>query len=176
MKTTDGGTLAATGYDNGRSGDSDGDYSKEESNQDEEYDDECPTIKLSCWDKQRIRQPWRKTLIVKILGRKIGYSYLTKRLIQLWKHKGSVVFTDLGNEFYLVKFTNDDDDYYTVFFDGPCLISDHILAVRQWQPNFFPEEAVIDRAVILVQIPNLLIEYYDKPFLNRIGNRIGRTV
>lgn len=106
-----------------------------------------------------------------ILGQRIGYSYFVKQLEQLWKPKGTVVFIDLGNEFYLVKFSNND-----VLFDGPWMVSDHILVVHQWQPNFFPEEAVIDKAVVGARIPNLPIEYYDKPFLDRIGNRIGRTV
>lgn len=81
----------------------------------------------------------------------------------------------MGKEFYIAKFSNDDDND-TVLFDGPWIVSDHILAVCQWQPNFFLKEAVIDRAVIWVRIPHLPIEDYDNPFLNRIGNRSGRTV
>lgn len=42
------------------------------------------------------------------------------------------MFSDLGNEFYLVKFS-------AVMFDGPWIVSEHILAVGQWHPNFFLE-------------------------------------
>lgn len=110
-----------------------------------------------------------------MLIRKIGYTYLTRQLMQLWKPKISIVFIDLGSKFCLVKFSN-DGDYDIVLFDGPWMVSDHILAVRQWQLNFFSEEFIIDRAIIWIRIPGLPIEYYDKLFLNKIGNRIGRTV
>ena len=43
----------------------DGDY-------DEEMDADCLTIKLTKEEKIRIRRPWRRTLIIKLLGENIG--------------------------------------------------------------------------------------------------------
>ncbi|XVF43936.1 hypothetical protein PTKIN_Ptkin02bG0081000 [Pterospermum kingtungense] len=42
----------------------------------EEKEEDCPTIFLSKEEKACLRRPWRQTLIVKVMGRKMGYSYL----------------------------------------------------------------------------------------------------
>ncbi|KAJ9177110.1 hypothetical protein P3X46_012361 [Hevea brasiliensis] len=50
------------------------------------------------------------------------------------------------------------------------------MLVREWQPNFDPEQASIDKVMVWIQIPNLPIEYFNKLFLLKVGNKIGRTV
>ena len=62
--------------------------------------------------------------------------------------------TDLGNEFFLVKFES-EEDYDHVLFDGPWMVADQYITVRQWQPNFDPEEASIETVVVWVRLPNL---------------------
>lgn len=59
---------------------------------------------------------------------------------------------------------------------GSWLIGDHYLTVLQWQPNFEPESMAINRALVWVRLPNLLIEYYDKGFILYMGSRIRRLV
>ncbi|KAJ8758955.1 hypothetical protein K2173_003193 [Erythroxylum novogranatense] len=49
--------------------------SQEDSNVEEVDDPECPTIHMSPTDKQRIRRVWANMLIVKVLGRHIGYRF-----------------------------------------------------------------------------------------------------
>ena len=43
---------------------------------DEETDPDCPIIRLSKEEKTRICLPWKQTLIVKLLGKNIGYHLL----------------------------------------------------------------------------------------------------
>ncbi|EOY10263.1 Uncharacterized protein TCM_025636 [Theobroma cacao] len=43
-----------------------------------------PHIRLTKEEKRRIRRLWRNTLIVKLLGREISYTYLCNRVKQLW--------------------------------------------------------------------------------------------
>ena len=45
-------------------------------------------IKLSKETKLRIRGLWSKALIVKLYGRKIGFTYIQNKLQQLWKPSG----------------------------------------------------------------------------------------
>ena len=49
----------------------------EEDDSDEEVDLDCPTIRVS-EEKVRIRVPWKRTMIIKLLGRSIGYHLLLK--------------------------------------------------------------------------------------------------
>ena len=42
----------------------------------EDLEVECPLIRLIKEKKERIRLPWKRTLILKLLGRNIGYHLL----------------------------------------------------------------------------------------------------
>lgn len=57
---------------------------------------------------------------------------------QLWNAKGSISLADLGNEYYLARFIN-EEDYDRALLGGPWLIVDHYLTVQQWRPNFDPD-------------------------------------
>lgn len=48
---------------------------------------ECPEIILSPEEETRILQPWKNGVIVKMLGRRIGYKALEAKLQQLWARK-----------------------------------------------------------------------------------------
>lgn len=43
---------------------------------DEEEDEECPVIRAAKAEKIEMRRLWRQTLIIKVMGRIVGYSYL----------------------------------------------------------------------------------------------------
>jgi hypothetical protein len=61
----------------------------------EKGDEECPLIMLSAeGKKKRIREPWRQTLIIKVMGRKIGYIYLMERLQALGRIQGDLGLVD----------------------------------------------------------------------------------
>ena len=63
------------------------DEEDEGSDEDEEIDRDCPTIRLSKEEKVRIRLPWKKTLIIKLLGRSIGYNLLLWKINELMETK-----------------------------------------------------------------------------------------
>lgn len=114
-------------------------------------------------------------MIVKLLGRKIGFKVLETRLQQLWVRKGIISLIDLGNEFFLVNFSHGDDQEYALT-EGPWLIFDHYLTVCEWRPNFSPSTKSIERVAVWVRFSGLPIEYYDFKILSFIGHRSGRTV
>ena len=48
----------------------------DEEDSEEETETDCPTIRLSKEEKIRIRRPWKKKFIIKLLGRSIGVSVM----------------------------------------------------------------------------------------------------
>ncbi|KAJ4829285.1 hypothetical protein Tsubulata_000974 [Turnera subulata] len=66
-----------------------------------------------------------------------------RRIYQRWKQ--TLIIKLLGKK-----------DYDRVLYDGPWIVADHVLTVRKWQPRFDPDEAIIDRAILWVQIPKAL--------------------
>uniref|UniRef100_A0A6N2LWJ1 CCHC-type domain-containing protein n=1 Tax=Salix viminalis TaxID=40686 RepID=A0A6N2LWJ1_SALVM len=43
-----------------------------EDDDDDSDEEDCPVIKLTVEEKKRIRAPWKQTLIIKLMGRKVG--------------------------------------------------------------------------------------------------------
>ncbi|WJX35274.1 hypothetical protein P8452_23289 [Trifolium repens] len=136
---------------------------------------ECPEFIFSKQEEKRLYRPWRRGVVVKLLGRRIGYKALETRLKQMWVRKGVINIIDLSNDYYLVAFSHEEDQY-AALMDGPWFIYDHYLTVKEWSPNFHPASDTIQEVAVWLRISGLPIEYYDSRALRFIGNRIGRTV
>ncbi|XP_058758250.1 uncharacterized protein LOC131631474 [Vicia villosa] len=136
---------------------------------------ECPKFIFSAAEKERMQRPWRRGVIVKLLGRRIGYKTLENRLNQMWVRRGVINIIELSNDYYLVAFSHEDDKK-AAMANGPWFIYDHYLTVKDWKPNFQPESDTIDEVAVWVRITGLPIEYYRPKALTSFGNRIGRTI
>ncbi|CAI0458888.1 unnamed protein product, partial [Linum tenue] len=144
-----------------------------------------PELRLSGKFKEKLCQPWKKTLIVRLLGRSISYSYLCSQLRWKWKPVGSLEILDLSNDTFLATF-GDDQDYLRGLTGGSWIILDHYLVVHQWSPSFRtsdkPHRSVVTWVQFLspekkkVQFPELPVHYYHREVLFAIGNLVGRTV
>ncbi|XP_058725763.1 uncharacterized protein LOC131597062 [Vicia villosa] len=136
---------------------------------------ECPRFSFSAEEEERMQRPWRRGVIVKLLGRRIGYKALENRLNQMWVRKGVISIIDLSNDYFLVAFSHEDDKK-AAMANGPWFIYDHYLAVKDWKPNFQPDSDTIDEVAVWVRVVGLPIEYYSPKALTGFGNRIGRTI
>lgn len=136
---------------------------------------DCPNFILTKNEEVRIHKPWRKGVIVKLLGRKIGFKALENRLHQMWVRKGVLHIIDLGRDYCLVTFSH-KDNLVKALLEGPWLIFDHYLVVKKWCPDFDPATAAIEKVSVWLRFSELPIEYYDYDVLKFIGDRIGRTV
>ncbi|XP_019200290.1 PREDICTED: uncharacterized protein LOC109193918 [Ipomoea nil] len=130
-------------------GEKDKEYPTEELESDDDEEDldedpECPEIRLTREDKIRMRKPWRQSLIVKVLGRKVGYTYLATRLNAIWRPKAKMDVVAL-------------DDIYHV----------------EWKPNLDPRSNKTEHVLVWVRFPDLPMEYYDYIYLMKLGKRIG---
>ncbi|XP_058735176.1 uncharacterized protein LOC131607134 [Vicia villosa] len=135
----------------------------------------CPKFIFSAYEESKIHRPWKKGIIVKLMGRRIGYKVLETRLKQLWVRKGIINIIDLSNDYFIVTFTNDDDRNAAIT-NGPWFIYDHYLTVKEWKPNFHPESDSIEKVAVWVRISGLPMEYYDPKILTFMGNSLGKTI
>ena len=81
----------------------------------EEDEPDCPTLSLSKEEKRRLREPWKQTLILMLLGRTIGINILSRKIKETWRPKAAV---DLVTVIFLAKFAS-VDDYEYAMFGGP---------------------------------------------------------
>ena len=65
---------------------------------------ESPKVIFTKSEKIQLRRPWRKALIVKLLGKTLGYQALQSRVKQMWQLEGRFRIVDLGQDYFLFKF------------------------------------------------------------------------
>ncbi|CAI0387118.1 unnamed protein product [Linum tenue] len=140
----------------------------------EEHNGE-PALRVSPQFKAKICAPWQKTLVVRLLGLRIGFVTMCNRLKGLWRPCGAMEVKDLDHDCFLVKLDN-EQDYFRALTDGPWVIHDHYLVVQQWTPKFKASDPLPKTMIVWVQLPALKIHFYHKEVLNTLGNLIGRTI
>ncbi|KAF7839850.1 uncharacterized protein G2W53_008332 [Senna tora] len=129
---------------------------------------------LSEKEWKRLCKPFKKSLIIKLLGKTVGFKFLLKKVNQLWGRTREIELVDLGNDYFLAKFdTFADQDFALI--GGPWIILDHYLIIRPWTSLFSPNEQ-IQKLAAWVHLPDLPIELYDINFLSTLGNHIGKVI
>lgn len=99
--------------------------------QDEEEDEKCLVIRITREEKIRMRRLWRQTLIIKEMGRTIGYTYtyLLRRIKALWHPNSHIELIAILGLYVLVKFSS-LDDYNYAKYEGTWMVLDHYLIVK----------------------------------------------
>lgn len=64
---------------------------------------------MTCEEKIDVRRPWHNALIIKLIGRSIGYHYLWRRLQVMWRTQGELLLIDYGYEFFIVKLSRREE-------------------------------------------------------------------
>lgn len=142
---------------------------------DDDIDPNCPVIRLTKAEKVRLQSKWKQTLIVKVMGRSVGYGYLLKRLSALWRPKARMELVSVDSGYYLVKFAS-VDDYEFAKFGGPWMVLDHYHKVKEWVLNFDPFMDKTEIMIVWIRFSCLPAEYFDHSFLMRVGGKVGRPI
>ncbi|KAJ7969350.1 reverse transcriptase [Quillaja saponaria] len=145
--------------------------------EDNDFDDreDCLVIRLTMEEKRRLRLPWRHSLIIKLLGKRIRYNFFCKKLYQIWKPIGVLKVIDIGNHFFLIRFSK-KEDMEVVVQGGPWLVLDHYLTLRCWRPNFNPFTTKNDCVAVWVRFLGIPMEYHDSKFLTKFAQHIGKPI
>ncbi|XP_061368698.1 uncharacterized protein LOC133311642 [Gastrolobium bilobum] len=134
-----------------------------------------PRYTFSLEEHKRDCEQWRKALIIKLLGKRMGVRFLMARLVRQWNLLGTYEVIDLDNGYLLLRFL-EDSDYRHVLEDGPWLVNDHYVVVQRWMPLFDPYDESFKKLAVWLRIPGLPIELYTARHLWRIGNFFRRTL
>ncbi|XP_050233415.1 uncharacterized protein LOC126681903 [Mercurialis annua] len=114
-------------------------------------------------------------MVVKLLGRPIGYKTLCNRLDSMWSFTQGFDIINLENEFFLDKF-NSGSDVETVITGGPWVVLGHYLSVQAWNPDFDCINGKIHSIHAWIRLPGMPIHYYNKKVLRYIGDVVGKVV
>lgn len=119
--------------------------------------------------------PWREALVIKLLGKNVGFTTMKSKLASTWKLGGGFELMDVDNGFYMVKFDL-ADDREKVINGGPWMFFDHYLAVANWSPDFVSSTAKIEKTLVWVRFPGMNLVYYDENILMAMASAIGNPV
>ncbi|KAL4285553.1 hypothetical protein GQ457_16G005890 [Hibiscus cannabinus] len=68
-----------------------------------------PVISFSDRVHDKVDEKLAKSVVVRLLGRSIGYIALLNRIRSLWNPSGEMALVDLDNGYYLVRFAREND-------------------------------------------------------------------
>lgn len=121
-----------------------------------------PKVELPQEVLKQLRQPWENTLIIKLLGKTIGYNMLLQRVRKLWALQTDFKTIDLGANYFLLRFDMVDE--------GPSQ------TIKEREPDFKASEAMETTTAVWVRFPELPIEYYQDRVLYAIAKCIGKPL
>lgn len=126
-------------------------------------------------EEQEARRPWRNSLIIKLVGRSIGYRYIWRRIQAIWRTQAEPMLIDLCNDYFTVKL-HKKEEHERALLNGPWMIGEHYLHVHRWKSNFRPDSEGIKTLQVWVRFPILPLEYYTAGWLKISGNNTGKTI
>jgi hypothetical protein len=105
--------------------------------------------------------PWQHAVIVKLLGKNLGFFAMRDRLKAIWKLTGDMEMLDVGYGFFMIKFDL-EADRDKVINGGPWMIYDNYVAIRPWTTDFISSQVKINKTLVWIRFPSLGLEYYDE--------------
>ncbi|KAF7826071.1 uncharacterized protein G2W53_017235 [Senna tora] len=77
-----------------------------------EEDPMNPVIPTSKEERLEWSKPWKGSLIIKLMGRRVGFKFLQTKLHKLWNPSGGMKITDMDNDYYLVSTPEIEQDAF----------------------------------------------------------------
>ena len=119
--------------------------------------------------------PWKTSIILKLMGKQLGYHALQTRLASIWCPSGNMVLIDIGYGYFIMKF-DILKDYHHALMDGPWFVGDQYLYVQAWEVDFHFGTTKVTSTAVWIRLEQLPTEYYHQEFLKHVGNKIGKLL
>ncbi|KAG8501637.1 hypothetical protein CXB51_004070 [Gossypium anomalum] len=134
-----------------------------------------PAIDFSERIQHILFKEMERTVVLKLLGRNIGYGTLNNRIYSLWNPSKPFHLMDIKNRYFLAKFQS-IDDYTKVLTQGPWLIYGQYLTVQPWTKEFSTSQPYPSTVLAWIPFPGLPGFLYKKKILEEIRGTIGKVV
>ncbi|KAL4364167.1 hypothetical protein GQ457_04G022410 [Hibiscus cannabinus] len=116
-----------------------------------------------------------QTVVIKIIGRRIGYVTLRNKLHEVWKPDQAFKLMDIENDYFLVTFRS-PVDYLHVLADGPWTVFGHYVSVEPWSEDFSTAQPYPSNIVAWIRLPGLPVTLYKRSLITELGECIGRVL
>ncbi|KAK8513602.1 hypothetical protein V6N12_052779 [Hibiscus sabdariffa] len=116
-----------------------------------------------------------QTIVIKILGRRIGYTTLRNKLYEIWQPSQAFKLMDIENDYFLVTFRS-RSDYLHVLTDGPWLVYGHYVSVESWTEDFSTAQPYPGNIIAWIRLPGLPVTFYKRSLITALGECIGSVL
>lgn len=134
-----------------------------------------PVITIGADVLEAMNGLWKRCMIVKVLGRHISFSVLSKKLREMWQPKGAMYVMDLPRQFFMVRFEL-EEEYLAALTGGPWRMFGSYLMVQAWSPEFDPLRSDIVTTPVWIRIANIPVNFYHNTILMGIAKGLGKPV
>jgi len=135
----------------------------------------APMVHISDSVFEGLCEPWKDSLVVKLMDKSIGYHTMKVRLTRIWKISSGSDIMAISNDYYMVKFDL-EKDRMKVIEGGPWMIFDHYLTVQSWSPEFASPFEKIEKTMVWIRFPGLNLVFYDESILLALASTVGRPI
>lgn len=140
-----------------------------------EGEDGEPVITIGDEVLQAMNGLWKRCMIVKVLGRNVSVSVLSRRLREMWKPTKAMYVMDLPRQFFMIRFEA-EEEYMAALSGGPWRVFGSYLMVQAWSPDFDPLRDEIVTTPVWVRLSYLPVNFYHKTILMGIARGLGKPV
>lgn len=137
--------------------------------------DNIPSIGFSKKVHAQLIMPWQHAVVVKLLGRHIGYKALCNWLETLWSSTLGFSIIDLENDYFIFSFKVEGDVEFALT-QGPWTIMGHYLIVQPWTFQFDASMQEIHLIIAWIRLLSMAFHYYYKRMLRKLGQIIGMVI
>ncbi|MBA0794154.1 hypothetical protein Gohar_018505, partial [Gossypium harknessii] len=138
-------------------------------------EDGLPSIRFSDRVHQIFHKNISRSVVVKLLGRKIRYQALLHKVYSLWKPSGPIRIMDLENDYFLIKLQS-EDNYVRALTEGPWVVYGQYLTIQPWLKLFSPGQPFPSSIVVWIYFWGIPSFMYRKSVIKSIGEIIGRVI
>ncbi|KAL6556337.1 hypothetical protein OROGR_005625 [Orobanche gracilis] len=121
---------------------------------------------------ENVSIPWKDALVIKVLGKNLGYSLMRRKLQAFWKPKGGFEIIDIDHGVFMVKFDL-SNDRENVLKGGPWMVFDRCLAVSTWTLDFVTSDHLVMKTMVWIRFSGLNPAYYDQSILFTLASSVG---
>ncbi|XP_019082557.1 PREDICTED: uncharacterized protein LOC104704363 [Camelina sativa] len=114
-----------------------------------------------------------RSWVDRVNGGSVGV--LSRKLRELWKPKGEMYVMDLPRQFFMVRFTQ-EDEYMGALTGGPWRVFGNYLMVQNWTLAFDPLKDEIVTTPVWVRLLNIPVSFYHQSILMGIASSLGKPL
>ena len=103
---------------------------KEQARMDDTHPSDEDALTEDAWEirvttemKRKLARQWQTSIILKLMGRQLGYHALQTKLAGIWRPIGTMHLIDIGYGFFIMHFEL-LKDYHHALTDGPWFMGD----------------------------------------------------